>query len=515
METIQTLDPRAFRGLICSVGVLPTSFIESMSYYEMIAWLVNYIKVNVIPTVNGHASAIEEIQNWIETLDLQDYVNEKLEDMAESGQLAEIIAEFLNSQCVFAFDTINDMKATEAMGVGSIARVLGNTNPLTGDGAFYRVRAILNTDTIDGVNKVALTNANNLIAVRITDAAVNAVNARIDNLSKRKYVFIGDSYGDGYTPDGVVTSWITNVVTNLGLSAGDYISSHHGGDGFATPANSSFLNQLNALSSDNAVTDVVVGGGYNDNPYTLAEVKLGITTFYTACKTKFPNAKLHILPIGWTKNASAKTNLVTTYKAYHEAALTLDDAVCVDNMSFILHEYFDDFASDGIHPNSTGQTRLGDYIAKYLRDGTIDVQIIRTNVFGLTPVNSGTLSGTWSGFQSLHNGISTATADGSGTINWTSGNEVTISGKALTQLATINAGLFVGTNKESVSCSTLCVCQTTDNKYHSLNLTLIIKEGKLYCRANLINSAGSNYDSLEVKMIQVNTFNMTVNSLLA
>ncbi len=33
----------------------------------------------------------------------------------------------------------------------------------------------------------------------------------------KKYVFIGDSYGDGYNPDGNTTSWISLLVNKLNL----------------------------------------------------------------------------------------------------------------------------------------------------------------------------------------------------------------------------------------------------------------------------------------------------------
>lgn len=103
MKTIETLDPKAFRGLITTIGELPSSFVDSMSYYEMIAWLVDYIKNNVIPAVNNNAEAIKEIQNWLETLDLQDEVNTKLEEMVESGELQEIIEAFITSEVRYKF----------------------------------------------------------------------------------------------------------------------------------------------------------------------------------------------------------------------------------------------------------------------------------------------------------------------------------------------------------------------------------------------------------------------------
>ena len=198
MKTIDTLDNNVFRHLITTIGALPTSFIDSMSYYEMIAWLVNYLKTEIVPTINDEAEAIKEIQEWIETLDLQDEVDNKLDEMAESGELAEIIAQYIQLNGVLAYDTIADMAAAENLVAGSIARVLGNSAYATGDGAFYRVRALINTDVIDGVNLVGITNEPTLVAERIpdyyteqntTNIATNAtaIAGIKDDLANKKY----------------------------------------------------------------------------------------------------------------------------------------------------------------------------------------------------------------------------------------------------------------------------------------------------------------------------------------
>lgn len=84
-----------FRKLLITVGNLPTAYIESMSYYEGLCYLVNYIVNNIDPNVKQNSEAIEELQNYVknyfDNLDVQEEINNKLDDMAESGELAEII----------------------------------------------------------------------------------------------------------------------------------------------------------------------------------------------------------------------------------------------------------------------------------------------------------------------------------------------------------------------------------------------------------------------------------------
>lgn len=47
--------------LLITIGNLPTAYLESMSYYEALTYLVNYIQNNLIP-------AIEELQAKVNEL---------------------------------------------------------------------------------------------------------------------------------------------------------------------------------------------------------------------------------------------------------------------------------------------------------------------------------------------------------------------------------------------------------------------------------------------------------------
>lgn len=92
MNNINSLPP--FKRLCVTIGNLPSSYVDSMSYYECLMWLCKYLKETVIPAINNNAEAVKEIQDWIDTVDLQDYVDEKLDEMAEDGTLARIIEDY-------------------------------------------------------------------------------------------------------------------------------------------------------------------------------------------------------------------------------------------------------------------------------------------------------------------------------------------------------------------------------------------------------------------------------------
>lgn len=55
-----------FKRFCITVGELPTSYKESMTYYEMLNWLCNYIENTIIPAVNNNAEAVKEIQDFLE-----------------------------------------------------------------------------------------------------------------------------------------------------------------------------------------------------------------------------------------------------------------------------------------------------------------------------------------------------------------------------------------------------------------------------------------------------------------
>ena len=110
-----------FKRFCMTIGELPTSYLETMTYYEMLVWFTEYMKNTIIPTINNNGLAVQELQDkyielksyvddYFTNLDVQQEINNKLDQMAESGQLTEIIAQYLGLAGVLAYDTKNDMK---------------------------------------------------------------------------------------------------------------------------------------------------------------------------------------------------------------------------------------------------------------------------------------------------------------------------------------------------------------------------------------------------------------------
>lgn len=184
---------RPFTRMLMTIGQIPTSYLISMSYEEQLLWLCNYLEKEVIPALNNNAEAVKEVQelftelksyvdNYFDNLDVQEEINNKLDEMAESGQLADIIAQYLGLAGVLAFDTISDIANATNITEGSICRTLGETTYNDGKGAFYKVRTITSGDIVDGVNIVALSVSNTLIAEKIPDYQLNINTQAIEEL---------------------------------------------------------------------------------------------------------------------------------------------------------------------------------------------------------------------------------------------------------------------------------------------------------------------------------------------
>ena len=177
LKTITTIDPSPFKHLCVTIGELPSTFVESMSYYELLAWFVNYLENTVIPAVNANGEATAELQElfvelktfvdtYFDNLDVQEEINNKLDEMAEEGTLQEIITTYIQSNVAWTFDTVADMKLATNLVAGSYARTLGFHSINDGGGATYH---ITNTGTANERDVIAI---DSLFAVLVLEKQV-------------------------------------------------------------------------------------------------------------------------------------------------------------------------------------------------------------------------------------------------------------------------------------------------------------------------------------------------------
>lgn len=193
--------------------------------------------------------------------------------------------------------------------------------------------------------------------------------------SARKFIMIGDSYGDGYSPDGSTTGWCDRVATYLGLTSGvNYWANHGGGACFGRNDSLSFDALLDAVAvpaeQRASITDIVIGGGYNDTAWSIENINAGMDRVKNVVASKYPNATVWVFAMGWCFNRGNRISLVAKYdEAYSRSSHA--NGWKYRKIYPQLH-YKPLFSSDGVHPNQNGQYLIANCCAGYLVGSDIE-----------------------------------------------------------------------------------------------------------------------------------------------
>lgn len=183
----------------------------------------------------------------------------------------------------------------------------------------------------------------------------------------KSVVIIGDSYAEGYTPDGNVTGWADKLASSMPYCT--FKIKYSGGTGFSHVSASTgkkFIDLLNEAGNEmseanrNNVSLVLIGGGTNDRDQTKADLKTAIDTFSIRCRELYPYADITYAFIGWSSSSSVRNQLRTecsNLKSCRTSGMKI-----ITSTAFTLHDY-KYFSSDGIHPNNDGQDALAQTIA--------------------------------------------------------------------------------------------------------------------------------------------------------
>ena len=309
---------------------IPLAFDESMSYYETLCGLLNYLKNTILPTLNNNADAIIEVQNlmtqlqnyvdnYFNNLDVQEEINNKLDKMVKDGTLAEII-----NQDIF-------------------------------------------TELNNKVNK----NTNN----------INTLNNQVQNIQATvttEIVVFGDSWSDLSVPESI---WSTYAASQLRLNLHNYA---HSGAGFVMPTNNLIETQINKAQNDttydkNLVKYVILCGGINDyrNNVNLEILRQKIIDLYNDCKTIFPNAK--ILYVNNFQYPYSQEQSSFWYKLQYNMS---SSGVNVLNQDGFFKKAF--FVNNLYHLTPDGQRVFGSNIISALTGGQIknDGVLIHFNLIG-------------------------------------------------------------------------------------------------------------------------------------
>ena len=466
------------------------------------------------------------IDNYFNNLDVQDEINNKLNEMAESGQLTDIIAQYLHLAGILAYDTKNDMKNASNLTNGSICKTLGDDVYNDGKGNFYKIRTITSNDVVDNINIVALQISDTLIAEKIPNyyinkntTDINNINIKLNNIYNKNYEFknhttimIGDSYGVGTTSGGTIEGWCDRVKSILEIPNEKYYKFVEGGAGFVKTGLSghTFLtllqNNINNITNKNDVTTIIVCGGYNDNSANIDNLNNAIQSFMNYVKQNFPNAKVYCGMVGNSgaqtdDGANIRTNLGGhIIRCYQN--IIIHGGYYLNGIENIMKDYIDFMSDDNIHPNEFGYIWLSAYIVNALITGHADF------ITGL--IGSTVTSKICNDFL-LYSAISN--------------NLVTIESKdlliTLKQPTTIRDDIVLGSVKMAcyrgtgnMAIPVKFYLQTTDTKFYGgMGLLKIHNNGDVQLLVQQLTNDGNAYiETQNVYIIYIQAFNYTLSS---
>ena len=373
----------------------------------------------IIEKVNLTGEQVEELTNafntlknyvdtYFENLDLQEEVDTKLDEMAQSGELAELISQYLEAQAIIGFNTNSSLASATNLANGSFARTYGKESYNDGKGAFYKIRTRINTDVPDGDNIIVLTNTENLVAEKMPDyrmnqaeSSISTIQSDIANINQKltkKYIFIGDSYNTTDTPAGGVpiVPWSSKLKDYLGLTNNDYYNSGVSGAGWTN--GTTFQQQLETLGelidNKNTITDIIVAGGINDLNHSQSDIFTAIVLFCNYVATNYPNAMITWFPISWTKSNTQRNFLRNLYQNTNNLAIRKNFR-SDENANTYYHQY-QLYQPDG-HPNQAGSETIAYFMANFLKGGACNVRwndsgyiYSAGNTLGITAENIGT-----------------------------------------------------------------------------------------------------------------------------
>lgn len=261
-NTYKKLTP--FRGWMLENFPFIAEDFDALTTYEMICKLTGYLN-DVINNENlveqdmtNLFNAYNELQNYVNTyfdnLDVQEEINNKLDNMAESGELTEIISAYLDSKAIFGYNNISEMKSASNLLNGSYAKTLGYYNVNDGGGAVYKIRTRTVNDIVDEMFLIALSDT--LVAELITTNEINLLQIGI--------------HADGVTDDSTIIN-----------GAIKYLAKNNGGTIVGAKGKVSFINNTiyiidnvyynfdNYTLQGNSMNTIMISGYYDESDDSL------------------------------------------------------------------------------------------------------------------------------------------------------------------------------------------------------------------------------------------------------
>lgn len=328
--------------------VLPLVYDDSLSYYELLCKVVNYLNemADKISLIDPFVGAITQ-----EMQALKDYVD----NWIESAHLDEEIDEYIDAK--FASQEFTTMLTT-----------------------------IVNT----AVSQQLVPIGNRVTALEETTAShttdLNKIKPQLKAVAENKFnygktLFIGDSWGAAWnSPEGTASTSFEDVIaSDLGIT--NYFKYNEGGAGFAYP-NGHWYGELierfcTEHSADKAnITNLFIIGGQNDlsDPavnYVYSDTQYECKWINNYIKNNLPNAKVWVGMVARTSgcNGFAVYNNINTAINKYKDACRQYNWNYIPGSEFMVHDYSMIAPNDGAHLTHAAYVTLGHFLSQSIKNG--------------------------------------------------------------------------------------------------------------------------------------------------
>ncbi len=480
--------------------VLPLVYDDSLSYYEVLCKVAQKLNETVEFVNNALNQPIEDLVLEVMNRWLNDGTFEQLINQEIFGKIQADIAQ-LQTDMTSTVKSVSDLQSELTNFKNSINTQITEINQSING---------LETLTTDHTSKI---NANTTIIGNLGTRTTN-VEGRVTTIENklsapRVYLFIGDSYAQGWTPDGNVNGWPNRVRIYMGIDTAHFVSVYKAGVGFVATVDGENFQTLmeNAPGDKSIITDIVVCGGYNDIGQTIATIVPKINAFMTSANTLYPNAQVHIGFIGWNSFLTSHANMNVAVTAYIEGASSYR-AHYLNGVENILHRP-NMMSSDNYHPNDIGQYYLGIYISNALQAGSANVNYYYLQAAFSAGTGITNLKGTIGSL--MQNNMPMLLCSG---ISFNRNGLLACNGQVEIKIGTYYSSFFVG-NPDALSNIHIPAIVGDATKFYMVDANIIIRNRTINVAFTGLKPDGSDFLNINITSVSIGPFTICQPALYA
>lgn len=334
--------------------------------------------------------------------------------------------------------------------------------------------------------KNAETNASS--AAINANAAANSAESIANSVLTPRIIFIGDSYAQGYSPEGNVTSWCDRA--SFALKASSTAIYAQGGAGFNNSSGGKSIFDLikTAISEHGDYEMMIIGCGANDVGSDVSTLTSKVSEALRYINRNY-NGSVYLACIGSSRfNISGRLSVAEVYRRVSQATVSTS-YICGCEYA-LKHKKL--FSSDMLHPNSEGQKEIGNMISSGIK-GTCGV------TYGYSQLN---LAG---GEVSFTGGLAALQMGGFTTIIFSKSNNTVYSGAfynsykcngSLVTIGDIGNNIVVGSSFTTFESP--CILYD-GSRYYEATMIASIEKTTLKIGFILLKSDGSDFETLNIR----------------